>query len=196
MELTDVILGRRAIRDYTDEPVSEGTVRTLLWAAIQAPSAVNSQPWAFIVIQNKVLLKAYSDRAKALCAEVFANDPGHAELMRMITDPAFNIFYNSGTLIVICAKPVGQHPDWDCCLAAQNLMLTAYEMGLGTCPIGLAWPLFEQSDVKSELNLPADHVAVMPIIVGYSRRAAPPVERSELEILCWKMPTEQSPATL
>jgi nitroreductase len=189
MELTDVILGRRAIRNYTDEPVSEGTVRTLLWAAIQAPSAVNSQPWAFVIIQNKALLKAYSDRAKVLCAEVFAKDAAHAELMRMIADPAYNIFYNSGTLIVICAKPLGQHPDWDCCLAAQNLMLTAYDMGLGTCPIGLAWPLFEQSDVKNELNLPADHVAVMPVIVGYPRTPAPPVVRSELEILCWKIAT-------
>jgi nitroreductase len=104
----------------------------------------------------------------------------------MLTDPAYNIFYNSGTLILICAKPVGQHPEWDCCLAAQNLMLTAYDMGLGTCPIGLAWPLFDQPDIKQELNLPADYVAVMPIIVGYPRGALPPVERKQPEIRCWK----------
>jgi nitroreductase len=190
MELTDVLLGRRAVRDYTDEPVSEGAVHTLLWAASQAPSAINAQPWDFVVIQDKALLKAYSDRAKVLCAQLFAKDPGHAELMRMITDPSFNIFYNSGTLIVICAKPVGQHPDWDCCLAAQNLMLEAYDMGLGTCPIGLAWPLFEQPDIKNELNLPAAHIAVMPIIVGYPRTTAPPVERREVEVLCWKFGTD------
>jgi nitroreductase len=186
MELTDVILGRRAIRDYTDEPVSKGAINTLLWAAAHAPSAVNSQPWAFVVIQDKALLKKYSDRAKTLCAEIFAADSSHGELMALLTNPAYNIFYNSGTLILICAKPVGQHPDWDCCLAAQNLMLTAYDMGLGTCPIGLAWPLFDLPEVKQELSLPTDYVAVMPIIVGYPRGAVTPVERNKPEICCWK----------
>jgi nitroreductase len=186
MELTDVIPGRRSIRDYTDEPVSEGAVNTLLRAAVQAPSAVNSQPWAFVVIQDKALLKKYSDRAKVLCADIFAVDASHVELMAMLRNPAYNIFYNSGTLIVIFAKPTGQHPDWDCCLAAQNFMLTAYDMGLGTCPIGLAWPLFGQPDIKQELNLPADYVAVMPIIVGYPGQWVPPVERQQPEIRCWK----------
>jgi nitroreductase len=186
MELTDVIPGRRSVRDYTDEPISTGAVNTLLWGAVQAPSAVNSQPWAFVVIQDKSLLKKYSDRAKVLCAETFAAEPSHEKLMPMLADPNFNIFYNSGTLIVIYAKPIGQHPDWDCCLAAQNLMLTACDMGLGTCPIGLAWPLFDDPDVKRDLDLPADYVAVMPIIVGYPRGSAPRVERNKPEICCWK----------
>jgi nitroreductase len=186
MELTDVIPGRRSIRDYTDEAVSKGAVNTLLWAAVHAPSAINSQPWAFVVIQDKALLKKYSDRAKLLCIEIFAADAGHGDLLKMLTDPAYNIFYNCGTLIVTFAKPIGQHPDWDCCLAAQNLMLTAYDMGLGTCPIGLAWPLFDQLDIKQDLNLPGDYVAVMPIIVGYPRQPVPPVERKQPEIRCWK----------
>lgn len=186
VELTDIISGRRSVRDYTDEPVSKGAVNTLLWGAVHAPSALNSQPWAFIVIQDKSLLKKYSDRAKMLCAKFFAADPSHKSLVAMLADPVFNIFYNSGTLIVICAKPIGQHPDWDCCLAAQNLMLTACDMGLATCPIGLAWPLFDEPDVRRELSLPADYVAVMPIIVGYPRATTKPVERNKPEICSWK----------
>jgi hypothetical protein len=58
--------------------------------------------------------------------------------MAMLSDPAYNTFYNSGTLIVILAKSIGQHPDWDCCLAAQNLMLTVYDRSLGTSLIGLS----------------------------------------------------------
>jgi nitroreductase len=186
MELTDVIPGRRAIRDFTSELVSKGGVETLLRAAVQAPSAINSQPWAFVVIQDNSLLKTYSDRAKILCAELFATDSSHSDLMRMLADPSYNIFYNSGTLIVIFAKPTGQHPDWDCCLAAQNLMLAAYDMGLGTCPIGLAWPLFDQPDIKQVLKLPTGYLAVMPIIVGYPSKPATFVERKPPEILCWK----------
>jgi nitroreductase len=186
MELTDVILGRRSVRNSGDEPVGEGAINTPLWAAAQAHSAVKSQPWAFVVIQDKALLKKYSDRAKGVCTEMFAADASHGKLMAMVNDPSFNISYNSGTLIVIFAKPIGQHPDWDCCLAAQNLMLTAYDMGLGTCPIGLAWPLFEQPDIKHDLDLPSDYIAVMPIIVAYPRQPTPPVERRQPKICCWK----------
>jgi nitroreductase len=186
MQLKDVIYGRRSIRDYTDQPVDKVTVNALIQAAIQAPSAINQQPWAFVVIQDKALLKRYSDRAKVLYGQSMnaASMPG--ELKVMISDPSFNIFYNSGTLIVIYAKPIGQHPDWDCCLAAENLMLAAHDMGLGTCPIGLAWPLLEQAEVKNDLNVPFDYVPVMPIIVGYPRNPASSVARQEPEIRCWK----------
>ena len=66
MQLKEAIHGRRAVRDYTDQPVDKAAVTTLIEAAIQAPSAINKQPWAFVVIQDKALLKLYSDRAKAL----------------------------------------------------------------------------------------------------------------------------------
>jgi nitroreductase len=104
----------------------------------------------------------------------------------MLDDPSFNIFYNSSTLIVICAQPAGQHPDWDCCLAAQNLMLVAHDMGLGTCPIGLAWPLFELADAKKALNVPAEYQAVLPIIVGYPRTKPALVHRKPPDIRSWK----------
>jgi len=186
MELMEAIYGRRSVRDYTDQSVDKATVTKLLDAAIQAPSAINQQPWAFAVIQDKALLKSYSDRAKVLIAETVAKGAAPAELKAMLSEPSFNIFYNSGTLIVIFAKPIGQHPDWDCCLAAQNLMLAAHAMGLGACPIGLAWPLLEQADVKQDLGVPVGYVPVMPIIAGYPNKPAPPVTRTQLEMLCWK----------
>jgi nitroreductase len=186
MQVKEAVHGRRAVRDYTDQPVEKVAVTALVQAAIQAPSAINQQPWAFVVIQDKALLKVYSDRAKVRCAETMKTGSMPEELKAMLSDPSFNIFYNSGTLIVIWAKPIGQHPDWDCCLAAENLMLAAHDIGLGTCPIGLAWPLLEQPEVKNELNVPFDYVPVMPMLVGYPRKPAPSVERNEPEIRCWK----------
>jgi nitroreductase len=52
----DIILSRRSIRRYTDEPVPENLVRELLAAAMSAPSAGNQQPWHFIVIRDRKLL--------------------------------------------------------------------------------------------------------------------------------------------
>lgn len=185
MELKNAIQSRRSIREYTAQPVDRMTVTALIQAAIQAPSAMNHQPWAFTVIQDKSLLKRYSDRGKELLAKTIDNASPPAELREMLSDPAYNIFYNSGTLIVIWAKPIGQRPDWDCCLAAQNLMLAAHDLGLGTCPIGLAWSLFEQADVKQALHVPTEYQPVLPIIVGYPGNLAPEVARNEPEILCW-----------
>lgn len=188
MELKEAIEQRRATRDYTDQPLDKSTIMGLLRAAVWAPSAMNLQPWAFAVIQDKDWLKRHSDRAKVLVVNRPEFAQKRAELKAMLADPEFNIFYNAGTLIVVWARPVGAHPDWDCCFAAQNLMLAAHAQGLATCPIGLAWPLFEQADVKQELEIPENYRVVLPIIVGHPRVPAPAKERSNPTILCWRPP--------
>lgn len=185
MEVSEAVRKRRSVRNYSDRPVDEATVKALLEAATLAPSAINEQPWAFAVVQDRLLLKTYSDRAKKLMASHLSST--HSELQKHLRDPAFNIFYNASTLIVICARPVGEHPDWDCCLAAENLMLAAVDMGLGTCTIGFAWPLLEQTDVKEELNIKAEYRPVLPIIVGYPAEDSPTVPRRPPAILSWRM---------
>ena len=65
-------------------------------------------------------------------------------------------------------------------------MLAATDKGLATCPIGMAWLLFDHVDVKKELKVPEDYVGVMPIIVGYPARTPVAPERKKPEILCWK----------
>ena len=185
MEVLKAITSRRSVRDFTDQRVERATVAALIEAATHAPSAVNQQPWAFAVVQDKLLLKSYSDRAKLLIAKTLDLSSMPPQLRTMLADPTFNIFYNAGTLIVICAKPLGQHPDWDCCFAAQNLMLAAVGMQLGTCPIGFAWPLLEQSDVRAELKIAPEFIPVLPVIVGYPTATPPDVPRNVPEILSW-----------
>lgn len=69
-------------------------------------------------------------------------------------------------LIVVCAKPMGPFVSADCWQAAENLMLAASALGLGTCCIGSAIPALNSPEAKSELGIPADVEAVAPIIVG------------------------------
>lgn len=180
MDVLHAIQERRAVRDFSDEPVSEETVRELLDAAIEAPSAVNEQPWAFVIIQDKDELKRLSDAAKHLM-------PQEIRESRWLPTPVdeFNVFYNAGTLIVIYAKPIGLHPDWDCCFAGENLMLAARAKGLGTCVIGLSWPLFDDATVKQRLGVPMDCHVVLPIIVGRPRTFPATHGRNPAEILTW-----------
>ena len=65
MELLQAIHGRRSVREFTDEPVSEAVLHELIDAAIQAPSAINQQPWCFVVVTDQALLARISDHAKA-----------------------------------------------------------------------------------------------------------------------------------
>jgi nitroreductase len=185
MNLTEAIHARRAVRAYGPRDVDETTVRSLVHAAVQAPSAMNSQDWVFGIVQNAQQLKRYSDRAKAMLLERAAPDDktrGYADLLR---SESFNIFYDARTLIVIGVTERGAYSDANCWLAAENLMLAACDAGLGTCCIGFAIPLLNTRDVKAELGWPAAGVAIAPIIVGYPSVAAAPIPRKEPRILTW-----------
>ena len=193
MSALDAIYRRRATRAFTPAPIDEATVRELLRAAVHAPTAIHLEPWAFAVVQDPVLLKRVSDRAKTLAAMPHVD--AHRELPRtassprvpaMLIDPAFNIFYNAGTLIVICGKPMGPFVTADCWLAAENLMLAATALGLATCPIGFALAALGDREVKAELGIPSDVTAIAPIIVGAPASAPPATTRREPTILSWR----------
>ncbi len=96
------------------------------------------------------------------------------------------LFYDAGTLVTICAKPMSPWSAFDCCLAAQNLMLAACEMGLGTCPIGFAKPWLDLPEVKRELGIPDDYVPVFPVIIGVPQGDTPAHPRNDPEIVSWK----------
>ena len=137
MDIGQAICERRAVRQYTSEPVSEDALRRLIDAAIQAPSAMNEQPWLFAVVRDKALLQRISRDGKAatLAAMMASGAAARAEKLK---DPAFDILYHAPAMIVIASASSGPWAAVNCSLAAQNLMLAARAEGLGTCWIGLA----------------------------------------------------------
>ncbi|HEX8789403.1 MAG TPA: nitroreductase family protein [Polyangiaceae bacterium] len=185
MNVLEAIQIRRAVRAYTSEVIDEATVRRLLDAAVLAPNAMNEQAWLFSVVQNKDTLKRWSDRAKSLLLDQTSADPKTQHYNPLLIDPNFNIFYDAGTLVVIASKVRGTYTDADCWLAAENLMLAACEIGLGSCPIGFAVPVLNTPQVKKELNLPESAVAVAPIIVGRPRTMSARPPRSAPQVTTW-----------
>lgn len=182
MELKDAIASRRAHRAFTNRRVDEPTIRELLAAGVQAPSAVNEQPWSFAVVQNAETLHRWSETAKRLLLEERGALPKLAEFLHI---DSFNIFYDATTLVVIAVEHPNEFSAADCWLAAQNLMLTATELGLGTCCIGFAIPALNTPDALRELGLgPAARVYV-PIIVGYPRAVLEPVARRAPHVTAW-----------
>jgi nitroreductase len=141
----------------------------------------------FVIVQHPAVLKSLSDRAKKIfAAEAPRTHPDQAgRLLDILAQPDFNIFYNAGTLIVICAKPKGPFVVADCWLAAENLLLAAHAMGLGSCVIGFAVPALNTPEIKAELGIPADCTAIAPIIVGVPSGATPRSTRKEPDIIFW-----------
>ncbi len=189
----DAIHQRRSIRDFTGARVDRDAITTLLRAAIHAPTAMHLEPWAFVVVQDRALLHRLSDRAKSLALTLappgselrsLARAPSRAPAM--LADPAYDVFHGAGTLIVICGTRTGPFVAADCWLAAENLMIAATALGLGTRPIGFAVPALADPEMKRELAIPDEAAAIAPIVVGVPGGAPPPQQRREPLILAWK----------
>ena len=188
MSAMAAIQSRRSVRSYVGQSLDRLTVTKLISAAVRAPTAVHREAWAFVVVQDPATLKHLSDKAKPLFAHeaqrTHLDHGGHG--LDIFASPDFNIFYNAGTLIVICG-PSGEHFSVaDCWLAAGNLMIAACASGLGTCVIGSSVAALNLPDVKAELGIPAALSAIAPIIVGVPSGETPPTSRKEPRILAWK----------
>lgn len=183
MQVSEAIYGRRAVRAYTNEPVEIAQVDGIIRAAIQAPSAMNRQPWSFCVVRDQQKLALISDQAKAHMLRATTAGLVSHHLEDTLGDSAFHIFYNAPVLILISATEDDQWGAIDCALAAQNLMLAAHDIGLGSCWIGFAQGWLGTREGKAMLDLPESHVPIAPIIVGHpATRSATPVPRRDPEI--------------
>jgi nitroreductase len=187
----EAIYRRRAVRSYRDEPVARDDIEALVDAAIQAPSAVNCQPWGFVVVQTRETLDRLADAGTHLLlgeppdAEVLESGlPEMDRLRQMAASPDFKLFHEAPALIVIYAT--ADSGATDCFLAAQNLMLAAWSRGLGTCPIGLAQPLFNRAEVKAELEVSPEWRCALPIVVGRPVGTTPSTSRRPAQIAAWR----------
>lgn len=147
----DVIMTRTSIRAYTDKPVTEAQTDTLLRAAMAAPTAGNKQPWAYVAVTDKAVLKQLSD-----------------------TMPYGKMIAQAPLAIVVCGNTekgfTGIETEYwiqDASAASQNILLAAHAMGLGAVWTGV-YPVPERvKRVKEVLDLPATIIPLSIIPVGY-----------------------------
>lgn len=163
METLNAIGTRRSIRKYQDRPVEPEKINMLLTAAMCAPSAMNEQPWQFIVLTDRALFPAI--------AKV------HPYLTMLKTAP----------LAILVCGDLGLEKvpgNWmlDCSCAAQNILLAAHAMGLGAVFTGI-YPEEERMQAFANLfTLPEQVLPFTLIGVGYPVGEPPkPQERFKPE---------------
>jgi len=182
MDLREAIYSRRSVREFSARAVQGQALRRLIDAAIQAPSAVNSQPWSFTVVQDRELLARISTHSKAHMLATPAREVSLHRLEAMLRDPGFDIFYGAPALIVISSVAADRWATENCALAAENLMLAAHAEGLGSCWIGFAQGWLGTPDGRAAIGVPPNYVPVAPLIVGYPKAPPPAVARKEPEV--------------
>jgi len=184
----EAIFARCSVRAYAPDGLDRNTIQTLLEAAVRAPTAMHEEPWAFVVVQDHALLQRLSEQAKPIFVEEVRhrNAQGNNHSFDHFTRPDFNIFHGADTLIIICAKPTSPFVAADCWLAAENLMLAASALGLGSCVIGSAVATLNIHKVKAELGIPDQYAAIAPIVVGVPSGQTKATSRKVPQILFWK----------
>ena len=189
MTLMEAIYKRASVRDFTSQMVEKNIIDSLLETAVRAPTALGEECWSFVVIQDKSLLKRVSDVSKAEWIKEPEEELLRRGLLQAWIDSmktvGYDLLHDAGTLLLICAPT---DTDWgadDCWLAAQNIMLAATSIGLGTCVMGSAVKGCNTSEMKSNLGIPQHMAVVVPIIVGYPAGEVTPTERRAPSVV-WK----------
>ena len=183
MQLEDCMKGRRSVREYKNEPVPREKIETVLEAGVWAATGMNRQPWRFIVIEDKRIIKFVSNETKRAVCETM---PAIAKRFETEDDV---ICYNAPVLILICTEvdqTFGSIYLRDSVLAAQNMFLKAHELGLGTCYMG--WiDLMNQNhpEVLKKAGVPDGFEMKVPLILGYPKGKIGEGKRSKPNVLKW-----------
>jgi len=176
----ETILARRSVRNYSPQPVPILVLNTVLEAAVWAPSAMHKQPWGFVIVQNKQILQSISESAKALLRLQGKRNQSCAVMLNQIKG---NLFFDAPTLIIVCGRTYHQSYEAECWMAAENLMLAACAMQLGTCVVSNALPAISRAETKLILGIPDNYSAVSPIVIGYPNAKTAPCSRKSPLIL-------------
>jgi len=168
MDYSELLRERRAVRDYEDKEVPLDVLMQILNESCLAPSSSNRQPWHFLIITNKDVIKRLSDESKRnllLDLEQNPTSPS-SNYEAILRDKQFNVFYNAPCLVFIVGPKDLLSVQVDCALAASYFMFSACARGLGTCWIGLG-RFIRDRELLDLIGMPENDLIVAPIIIGY-----------------------------
>ncbi len=143
MDVFEVIQKRRSVRSYELTPVPNEKLDKILEAARLAPSAMNLQPWHFIVVRE-------------------------ASKRDNLAKPLYGKFLKEAPVIIVGCGNEKISPKWftiDVTIAMQNMVIVATGEGLGTCWVGS----FNEREIKNLLNIPEEFRVVALLALGYPR---------------------------
>lgn len=148
MNFTDILITRRSIRKYKKQTVEKAKIEAILRAGMYAPSAVNKQPWHFIIVDSRDMMNKI-----------------------MTVHPNAAMLNTAEQAILICGDETLQHDTgyWiaDCGAATENILLAARSLDLGSCWIGVYPREYRMKEIKKLFNLPEYIQPFALVSIGY-----------------------------
>lgn len=158
-QVIETIMARRSVRKYLPQPVNRDTMQVILDCGINAPNGQNKQSWAIRVVDNPEFINGLTEVYKKA-------NPKAAE------DPNFrNMFRNAPTVVFIANDTAYDFSQVDCGLLGENMILSAWSMGIGSCclggPIRFMKTDPEAAEYLKRLNIPEGYDLLYCIAFGY-----------------------------
>ena len=153
----DAIEARRSIRAYKDTPVEREKLELLAKCGVMAPSAMNRQEWEVRIVDSKEWIDA--------CTATYLKAVEGTDKAKYMLTPTFKNIFRNGSAVIFVAAPDGLFAGENVGCLAQNIMLAATELGLGTCFLGSVQMIFAEPTM-------AQHLASLGLSDGYRLRYA------------------------
>lgn len=184
MEYIELLKNRRSIRNFVDRSVTTETLLEIIKESTLAPSSGNSQPWKFIVVNSREMLKRMSDESKKnLVARIEANPDDYIKRYEnALRNENYNVYYTAPAMIIIAGPRDYRNLSGDCALCAAYIMNAAAARGLGTCWVNLGSDIRDRN-MLDELGITDDIKIVAPLIIGYPASIPPAPKRNDPEII-------------
>ena len=167
-KVLELIKERHSVRGYLAKPVEDEKLAAILEAARLAPSASNSQPWHFYVVKDKAKIAALAGKMPLGTRVVLNSFIAEAPVVVVATAGPVSVLHRIASFIV--------NRKWyyiDIGIALEHMVLTAWELGVGSCWIG--W--FDQAQVKKLLKIPGQEEVIVMLTLGYEKERSVPVKQ-------------------
>lgn len=174
-EVMRAIMHRRAIRRYSDRVVEEDKLQQIIQAGLYAPSAGGRQGVIFAVCEDSAVNTKLGRIKRANSNPHMAKNGNYVSKEQpSIADDAslVNAFYDAPVVIHMFAPKNFLFSVDDCAVAAENMMLMADSLGIGSCYIGQGWTAFADEygqEILKKWDIRTDYYAVMQLLLGYAR---------------------------
>ena len=186
-DVIEIIKTRRCVRQYLDKDISDDDISFLIDCGGYAPSGLNMQPWAFLVIKNKNKIMQISEICKKsmipLLEDMKSTTKEAAEYLTFLKMNGSDMFYGAPVLVIIFGNSNAPTAVYDCAMAAQTMMLAAQSIGLGCCWIGGAQRGLMDEKLLRELGAPEGYITVAPLIFGYPEGKTKTPDRIEPKVV-------------
>ena len=172
---------RRSRREFTDRSIPEDDIERIIEAGRYAPSALNKQPWRFVVITDREAIRRLSVIVQNISRKILKflpilkilksslrDEKIVSAIKKSATSQTDTVFFNAPLLILLLSDKKETYADKDCAIASQNMMLYAHSVGISSCYIGRADLLALSQDARNIIGMKPNLKLHSAVVFGYS----------------------------